>query len=78
MAIEDDIDDMAATFGKIKEFMEVNFNLGTPENAVTSPPRCAAVNTWTNYYQHIINKPGQVLQKLYPLIGQCEAIESAN
>ena len=76
MAIEDDIDDMAATFGKIKELMEVVFSLGTPENAGTSPPRRAAVNTWTNYYWHIINKLGQVLQKLYPLISQCKAIDS--
>ena len=34
MAADEDIDDMAATFGKIKEFMEVDFTLGTAENAV--------------------------------------------
>ena len=76
MAIEDDIEDMAATFGKIKEFMEMDFSLGESENLVTSPPRHVAVNTWTNYYWHIINKPGQVVQKLFPLISQCEAIDS--
>ena len=52
MAIDDDIDDMAATFGMTKEFMEVEFSLGATTNAVTSPPRKAALNIWTNYYQH--------------------------
>ena len=76
MAADEDIDDMAATFGKIKEFMEEDFSLGMAENAVPSPPKKLALNTWTNYYRHLINKPGQVIQKLYPIIDQCEAVDS--
>ena len=62
MAIRDEIEDMATTFGKCKEFMEADFNLGAGEDSVMSPPRRTAVASWTNYYQCIIEKLGQVGQ----------------
>ena len=43
MVIGDEIEDIATTFGKCKEFMEADFNLGAVEDSVMSPPRCAAV-----------------------------------
>ena len=76
MAPAKDFDDMAVTFGKMKEFMEVDFSLRTAENVAQSPPKKAALNTRMNYYQSLINKPGQVVQRLYPVITQCEAINA--
>ena len=74
----ENLDQMAETFSKIKEFMEVGgFTLGATENdGAPSPPKKAALNTWTNYYRSLINRPGQVVQKFYPVIAQCEAIDA--
>ena len=46
----EDLDKMAVTFGKIKEFMKMGgFTLGVTENNdAPSPPKKAALNTWTN------------------------------
>ena len=76
MAPAEDFDDVAVTFGKIKEFMEVDFSLGTAENVTPSPPKKTALHTWTNYYRSLINKPSQVVQRLSLLIAQCEAIDA--
>ena len=59
---------MATMFASCKDFKKADFKLGAGEGAIMSPLRCAEITFWTNYYWHIINKPGQVVRRLLPLI----------
>ena len=74
-----DLDQITKIFGKVKEFMEVEgFILGPLEanEVVTSPNRKAAIKKWTNFYRSLVIKPCHIIQKLYPVIAQCEAIDA--
>ena len=45
------------------------------KNTVMSPPRKRALATWQIYYNLTINPSGQVVNRLLPLLEQCEAID---
>ena len=74
----EELDQINETFGKVREFMEVGrFSLGQLENnEALSPNRHAALNTWTNYYQSLVMKPGHIVKRLYPVIAQCETVNA--
>ena len=65
-----ELDRIAETFAKVKEFLEVSgFSFGPMRNAEeASPNRRAALSSWTNHYQSLVMKPGHTIQKLYPAI----------
>ena len=69
-----EIDGITDSFTKVKEFLEVTgFNFkGSTRNAEESPSRKAALSSWTNHYQ----KPGYIIQKLYPAISQCKVLDA--
>ena len=50
------------------------FNFG--EASANSPTRKSALDSWTNYYRSLLIKPGQIVQQLYPTIGQCETLDA--
>ena len=41
-----------------------------------SPPRKQALATWQSFYHTMINRPGQIVNRLLPMIRQCEAVEA--
>ena len=65
-----ELDGIAETFAKVKEFLEVTgFNFGgSTRNAKESPTRKTSLSSWTNHYRSMVMKPGQIVQKLYPAI----------
>ena len=72
---DDEIGGFTDAFAKANEFMEVTgFNFG--EASTTSPTRKSSLDSWTNYYRSLLMKPGQILQQLYPTIGQCETLDA--
>ena len=74
----EELNGIAKTFAKVKEFLEVTgFSFGplrTAEDA--SPSRKAALSSWTNHYRSLVMKPGHTIQKLYPGINQCETLDA--
>ena len=73
-----ELDGIAETFAKVKEFLEVTgFNFGgSTRNAKESPSRKAALSSWTNHYRSLVMKPGHIIQKLYPAISQCKVLDA--
>ena len=72
---EEEIGGFSDAFARANEFLEVTgFNFG--EASANSPNRKSAMDSWTNYYRSLLMKPGQVVQLLYPVIGQCESLEA--
>ena len=72
---EEEIGRFSDAFPKAHEFLEVTgFNFGGA--SPNSPTRKSAMDSWTNYYRSLLIKPGQVVQLLYPVIGQCESLEA--
>ena len=73
-----ELDRIAETFAKVKDFLEADeFSFGPlPPNQVVTPVRRSALSTWKNYYKSLVMKPGHTLQKLYPALDQCEAVET--
>ena len=73
-----ELDKIAETFAKVKDFLEAGeFNFGPlPPNQPVTPVRRSALSTWTNYYKSLVMKPGHTMQKLYPALDQCEAVET--
>ena len=70
-------DGLSDAFAKANEFSEVTgFTFG--DDSANSPTRKSAMDSWTNYYRSLVMKPGQVVQLLYPVIGQCESLEADN
>ena len=72
------LDRIAETFAKVKEFLEASgFTLGSMRtNEVVTPIRKVTLSTWTNYYKSLVMKPGHTIQKLYPALDQCEALDA--
>ena len=68
-----ELDRIAETFAKVKEFLEVSgFSFGPMRNSEeASPSRKAALSSWTNHYQSLVTKPGHTIHRLYPSISQC-------
>ena len=73
-----ELDRIAETIAKVKEFLEVTgFTFGPLRNPEeVSPGRKAALSSWTNHYRSLVMKPGHTIQKLYPTISQCEALDA--
>ena len=72
---EEEIGGFSDAFTKANEFLEVTgFNFG--EASANSPTRKSALDSWTNYYRSLLIKPGQIVQQLYPTIGQCESLDA--
>ena len=73
-----ELDRIAETFTKVKEFLEASgFTLGSMRtNEVVTPIRKVTLSTWTNYYKSLVMKPGHTIQKLYPALDQCEALDT--
>ena len=73
-----ELDKIAETFAKVKEFLEAGeFTLrAMGPNEVTTPVRRLALSTWSNYYKSLVMKPGHTIQKLYPALYQCEAMDA--
>ena len=67
---DDELGGFTDAFAKAKELLEVTgFNFG--ETSANSPTRKSSLDSWTNYYWSLLMKPGQIVQQLYPTIGQC-------
>ena len=73
-----ELDRIAETFAKVKEFLEADeFTLGDlPPNNLVTPTRKAALSSWKNYYKNLVMKTSHILQRLYPALDQCEAINT--
>ena len=73
-----ELDRIAETFAKVKEFLEADeFTLGDlPPNNLVTPTRKAALSSWKNYYKNLVMKTSHILQRLYPALDQCEAIDT--
>ena len=69
---------MAKKFAKVKEFLEAGeFTFGsTGNNGVVTPTKKVALSTWTNYYKSLVMKPSHTIQKLYPVLDQCKALDT--
>ena len=74
----EELERIAETFAKVKDFLEADeFTFGQlPPNNVETPTRKSALSSWKNYYKSLVMKPGHTLQRLYPALDQCEAIET--
>ena len=74
-ASDDEIGGFTDAFAKANEFLEVTgFKVG--EASATSPTRKSSFDSWTNYYRSLLIRPGQIVQQLYPTIGQCEMLDA--
>ena len=74
----EELERIAETFAKVKDFLEAGeftFGPGPPNQSVT-PFRRSALSIWKNYYKSLVIKPGHTMQKLYPALDQCEAVET--
>ena len=73
-----ELDRIAEIFAKVKEFLEAGeFTFGsTGNNGLATPIKMVALSTWTNYYKSLVMKPGHTIQKLYPVLDQCEVMET--
>ena len=73
-----ELNKIAETFAKVKDFLEAGeFNFGPqPPNQLTTPVRRLALSMWSNYYKSLVMKLGHTIQKLYPALNQCEAVET--
>ena len=59
-------------------FAECDFQMGSEEGETTlmSPPHKRVLATWQIYYNSTINPSGQVVNRLLPLLEQCETIDA--
>ena len=73
-----ELDKIAEIFVKVKDFLEAGeFNFGPlPPNQPGTPVRRSALSIWKSYYKSLVMKPGHTMQKLYPALDQCEAVET--
>jgi len=74
----DELGGITDAFAKAKEFLEVTgFNLSAAmSTAENSPTRKTSLASWTNCYWSLVMMPGQIVQKLYPTISQCEILDA--
>ena len=74
----EELNRIAETFAKVKEFLEADdFTLGDlPPNNLVTPTRKAALSSWKNYYKNLVMKTSHILQRLYPALDRCEAIDT--
>ena len=66
--------ELASSMAKAREFAKCDFQMGTEEGeTIMSLPHKRALTTWQTYYHTTINGTGQIVNRLLPLIEQCEA-----
>ena len=71
------LDDVVRTMEKAREFIECDFVLGAEVgDSVISPPHKHDLAAWQSFYHSTINGPGQIVNRLLPIVGQCEAVEA--
>ena len=75
--MSDTLEDVAQTMGKAREFVECNFLLGSEggESAMSLPLK-QALATWQSFHHIMINGPGQIVNRLLPIIRQCKVVEA--
>ena len=68
--------ELTTSMAQAHAFAECNFQMGSEEGETTvmSPPLKRALASWQIYYNLTINPSGQVVNRLLPLLEQCEAI----
>ena len=73
-----ELDRIAEAFARVKEFLEASEFTLVPEGnqGPVTPIRKVALSSWKNYYRGLVMKPGHTIQKLYPLLDQCDDIET--
>ena len=75
--MSDPLDDIVRTMDKAREFIECDFMLGSEGGeSVMSPPHKQALATLQSFYHTTINGPGQIVNRLLPIVRQCEAVEA--
>ena len=70
--------ELATSMAQAHAFTECDFQMGSEEGETTvmSPPRKRALATWQTHYHLTINPTGQVVNRLLPLLEQCEVIDA--
>ena len=80
MAIDDAFFGLSDTMAAARSFSESNFKLGAEENktgkTVFSPPRKKELASWLLYYNSTINPWAHIVNNLYPIVEQCEALDA--
>ena len=73
----DALGELAGSMAKAREFAKCNFQMGIEEGeTIMSLPCKRALVTWQTYYHTTINGTGEIVNRLLPLIQQCEAINA--
>ena len=68
--------ELASSMAKDREFAKCDFQMGAEEETIMSPPHKRALATWQTYYHTTINGTGQIVNRLLPLVQQCESIDA--
>ena len=77
MTINNALFELADLMAQARSFTESAFRLGFEEGiTVMSPPRKKDLSSWTLYYNATINPCAQIVNNLYPIVEQCEAINA--
>ena len=77
MTINNALFELADSMAQARSFAESDFRLGLEEGTtMMSPPRKKALASWTLYYNATINPCAQIVNNLYPIVKQCEAIDA--
>ena len=77
MAINDTLFLLTDSMAVARSFAESNFRLGADDNeTVFSPPHKKALASWLLYYNSTINPCAQIVNNLYPIVEQCEALDA--
>ena len=77
MTVNDALFLLADSMAVAHSFAESNFRLGMVEKeTVFSPPRKKALASWSLYYNATINPCVQIVNNLYPIVKQCEALDA--
>ena len=77
MTVNDALFSLADSMAAAPSFAESNFRLGVDEKeTVFSPPRKKALASWSLYYNSTINPCAQIVNNLYPIVEQCEALDA--
>ena len=77
MAIDDALFLLADSMVAACSFAESNFRFGVDEKeTVFSPPCKKALASWSLYYNSTINPCAQIVNNLYPIVEQCEALDA--
>ena len=77
MTIDNALFELANSMAPAHSFAESNLKLGLEEGeTVFSPPHKKALASWSLYYNSTINPCAQIVNNLYPIVEQCEALDA--